>query len=370
MYHSCAIVQERRGDDAVRDGITAVMLSSGASPTKRHCPDNCYEHGSDGSDNMLSAPSPTKRHRPLPKLGSDVTAVYTPTLPATIPATSDDDEATWSVSEGTCIDRRISHVPSDHESNSRYKQKNRDNARKNRLRKKVYVTALEEGMVKLVCAVKSLREVVRANIGEAAVPSHVSILVDSVVDSVREQKYHHGGSTTNVSSFSKMLRMGGVELDPIISQTPAPTTSKDSDVFDFSTVSAPTISDASPLHCIHSLQNGFFVTNPNLVNNPLIFCDSGFERLTGYSKEDILGKNISFLMKVRPSVCSLLIFTYMLMWPMCDDPLLCLDQCARRWKLWPVLIDRKIQSSGWNFQKIQSWKKRKFHPEDWTPSSG
>lgn len=40
---------------------------------------------------------------------------------------------------------------------------------------------------------------------------------------------------------------------------------------------------------------GVTISNPNLDDNPLIFINKGFERITGYTIEEVIGKNCRFL---------------------------------------------------------------------------
>ncbi|MEB3283180.1 MAG: EAL domain-containing protein [Lyngbya sp.] len=42
---------------------------------------------------------------------------------------------------------------------------------------------------------------------------------------------------------------------------------------------------------IDSSNNGIVITDPTQPNNPIIFANSGFEKITGYSREEVLGKN-------------------------------------------------------------------------------
>jgi diguanylate cyclase (GGDEF)-like protein/PAS domain S-box-containing protein len=46
---------------------------------------------------------------------------------------------------------------------------------------------------------------------------------------------------------------------------------------------------------INSSSNGIVITDATQQDNPIIFVNNGFERITGYSREDILGKNCRFL---------------------------------------------------------------------------
>jgi hypothetical protein len=196
-------------------------------------------------------------------------------------------------------DSSMSDCSSDHERKERmspmdsldpdtlYKLKNRDNARKNRLKKKAYVTALEEGLVKMVGAVSSLRNVVSAQVGEAVIPSHVTNLVNSAIESVRDHQYNG----RSMGAISDALGKEGIKTHP-----PKGNNSDAADSLSQS-ITAPIIEE-SVLNYILSLQTGFFILNPNLVGDPLIFVDAGFERMTGYTKEELWGKNISALMEV------------------------------------------------------------------------
>lgn len=48
---------------------------------------------------------------------------------------------------------------------------------------------------------------------------------------------------------------------------------------------------------INSSTNGIIITDGSDSRNPIIYINSGFERITGYNKEEILGKNCSILQK-------------------------------------------------------------------------
>ncbi|WP_277586781.1 PAS domain-containing protein [Psychrobacillus antarcticus] len=40
---------------------------------------------------------------------------------------------------------------------------------------------------------------------------------------------------------------------------------------------------------------GFIITNPSKPNNPIIFTNSQFTEITGYTQEEVLGRNYKFL---------------------------------------------------------------------------
>ncbi|MGG4412145.1 PAS domain-containing protein [Niallia taxi] len=46
---------------------------------------------------------------------------------------------------------------------------------------------------------------------------------------------------------------------------------------------------------INRVSTGIVITDPNQVDNPIIYVNQGFEKLTGYHSNDIVGKNCRFL---------------------------------------------------------------------------
>ena len=46
---------------------------------------------------------------------------------------------------------------------------------------------------------------------------------------------------------------------------------------------------------IAASSNGVIITDPNRLNNPIIYVNSAFERMTGYAAEEVLGRNCRFL---------------------------------------------------------------------------
>jgi PAS domain S-box-containing protein len=46
---------------------------------------------------------------------------------------------------------------------------------------------------------------------------------------------------------------------------------------------------------LDSANIGITITDPNQLGNPIVYVNSGFLRMTGYEKDDVLGKNCSFL---------------------------------------------------------------------------
>lgn len=44
-----------------------------------------------------------------------------------------------------------------------------------------------------------------------------------------------------------------------------------------------------------TLRTGLIITDPNVEDNPIIYCNRGFEKITGYSKSEVIGQNCRFL---------------------------------------------------------------------------
>jgi PAS domain S-box-containing protein len=48
---------------------------------------------------------------------------------------------------------------------------------------------------------------------------------------------------------------------------------------------------------VESTRTGVLVTDPNRPDNPIIYANPAFERITGYSAEEVLGRNCRFLQR-------------------------------------------------------------------------
>ncbi len=56
---------------------------------------------------------------------------------------------------------------------------------------------------------------------------------------------------------------------------------------------------------LDAAMNGILITDPNLPDNPIIYCNAAFEKNTGYSSEEALGRNCRFLQGPETSKDSL-----------------------------------------------------------------
>jgi PAS domain-containing protein len=53
--------------------------------------------------------------------------------------------------------------------------------------------------------------------------------------------------------------------------------------------------DRSLLDGIMNAQQCFVLTDPNLPDNPIVYASAGFQRLTQYTSEQVLGRNCRFM---------------------------------------------------------------------------
>jgi PAS domain S-box-containing protein len=54
-----------------------------------------------------------------------------------------------------------------------------------------------------------------------------------------------------------------------------------------------------------SLQHGITITDPSQPDNPMVYCNKAFERLTGYNQEELIGRNCRFLQGVDTDLASI-----------------------------------------------------------------
>jgi len=59
--------------------------------------------------------------------------------------------------------------------------------------------------------------------------------------------------------------------------------------------------DFNLVQSIQSSQHSFLITDPCLQDNPIVFASDGFLSITGYSRENVLGRNCRFLQGIETS---------------------------------------------------------------------
>jgi len=124
-------------------------------------------------------------------------------------------------------------------------------ARKTRLRKKLYFEALQRQMAQLAKEREYLRDVIKSKI-----PVNVR---DKVLEQLPQET-------------SKVVTQYKGDATSFLGRA-----------------------DFQLMTTIQTAQRSFCITNPFLPNNPIVFVNDGFCKLTGYTREEVIGKNCRFL---------------------------------------------------------------------------
>ena len=141
----------------------------------------------------------------------------------------------------------------------RRRERNRILARRTRLRKKFYFESLQKDVMDLQRENVALKEIVKAKLDAA---SAKKILAEC--DAMEQLP-------------SSVLEACG-ELSGDIDQQ-----------------------DQNLVKSIQSSQQSFIITDPSLQDNPIVYASDDFLKLTGYSKEEVLGRNCRFLQGTETS---------------------------------------------------------------------
>lgn len=133
-------------------------------------------------------------------------------------------------------------------------ERNREHAKRSRIRKKFLLESLQQSVAMLKEENDKLRESIRQHVGEEQADVLLAEKMDGSNGDMRL-------TTTSQGAASKVLD------DP-----------------DFSFIKA-----------LQTAQQNFVVTDPSLPDNPIVYASQGFLNLTGYSLDQILGRNCRFL---------------------------------------------------------------------------
>ena len=139
------------------------------------------------------------------------------------------------------------------------RQKNREHAKRSRVRKKFMLESLQEQVLSLQKENERLRTIVQDNIPQSA----QKIIADCC------------SSSPLFSDDSEAMPGSGMKKPP--------------------TPTALVRSDFSLMECLASGQQNFVLSDPRLPDNPIVFATPGFYKLTGYTQEQVLGRNCRFL---------------------------------------------------------------------------
>jgi len=139
---------------------------------------------------------------------------------------------------------------------SERRERNREHAKRSRIRKKFLLESLQQSVSLLKTENEKLRSSVRKHLGDAE--SDILLQKENL-----EEAAQAAGSliATSNSDANKVLD------DP-----------------DFSFIKA-----------LQTAQQNFVVTDPSLPDNPIVYATQGFLNLTGYTLDQVLGRNCRFL---------------------------------------------------------------------------
>mmetsp|Transcript_9303 Transcript_9303/g.13993 ORF Transcript_9303/g.13993 Transcript_9303/m.13993 type:complete len:408 (-) Transcript_9303:114-1337(-) len=133
----------------------------------------------------------------------------------------------------------------------RRKERNRELAKKTRLRKKFFFEALQENVKSLSETNSKLKSILKEKLGNEKA-AEIFKRYDSQSPSLLASQGQKGQTTINRKDFNLMS-------------------------------------------LLNKSQQSFVLTDPNLPDNPIIFASEGFMELTGYQKDQIIGRNCRFL---------------------------------------------------------------------------
>jgi PAS domain S-box-containing protein len=145
------------------------------------------------------------------------------------------------------------------------RQRNREHAKRSRVRKKFMLESLQEQVAALQRENQRLRIIVQDSI-----PEHAQVIISECCTS------------------SPLFGDGG--LNPAL-----PSIGLDDESVDGKKASALVRSDFQLIDSLSAGQQNFVLSDPRLPDNPIVFATPGFYKLTGYTAEQVLGRNCRFL---------------------------------------------------------------------------
>lgn len=147
-----------------------------------------------------------------------------------------------------------SHFFSRHFSQITHRERNREHAKRSRIRKKFLLESLQQSVALLKEENDKLRDSIRSHLGSEE--------ADELLQKGLSEQAAGGGLIASSSGdANKVLD------DP-----------------DFSFIKA-----------LQTAQQNFVVTDPSLPDNPIVYATQGFLNLTGYTLDQVLGRNCRFL---------------------------------------------------------------------------
>lgn len=155
------------------------------------------------------------------------------------------------VPQSSTRDRKMSD-----QQKSERRERNREHAKRSRIRKKFLLESLQQSVTLLKEENDKLRGSIRTHLGD-----------DQANELLKKESLAHAASSANSLIASNSKDANKVLDDP-----------------DFSFIKA-----------LQTAQQNFVVTDPSLPDNPIVYATQGFLILTGYTLDQVLGRNCRFL---------------------------------------------------------------------------
>lgn len=239
LFHDCYF-----GDFAVPDDITSGPLAINApvpvNPVKR----TAEQAGLNAPD---AAGLPMAAAPIAPYHASASASKPAPSAAAAASGAALDDLPSASLTESQKIERR---------------ERNREHAKRSRLRKKFLLESLQEQIDGLQCEISTLK----------------SIIERELPDKAKELLKDLDGGDINDAAHPKRGEF-----------TPLPMPSG------FGPVKTLMEPDYRLMSALSGSQQNFAISDPSLPDNPIVYVSQGFLDLTGYSLDQVLGRNCRFL---------------------------------------------------------------------------
>jgi PAS domain S-box-containing protein len=137
-----------------------------------------------------------------------------------------------------------------------FRERNREHAKRSRIRKKILLESLQQSVSLLKEENDKLRSSIRQHLGD-----------ETASELLKEENLLNSANNVNSLIASNSKDANKVLDDP-----------------DFSFIKA-----------LQTAQQNFVVTDPSLPDNPIVYATQGFLNLTGYSLDQVLGRNCRFL---------------------------------------------------------------------------
>lgn len=160
------------------------------------------------------------------------------------------------------------------------RERNREHAKRSRIRKKFLLESLQQSVQLLKEENEKLKDSIKIHLGEDAAskllaPEHLQSMSSSLASS--------SGTTGNAPQAQANLSAAVGKEGGIIANT----TSDANKVLDDP--------DFNFIKALQTAQQNFVVTDPSLPDNPIVYATQGFLNLTGYTLDQVLGRNCRFL---------------------------------------------------------------------------